>query len=140
MSNLKTIVSYRDIPIAELAKSKLESEGIYCFLANKNHIGMNWLYSLALGGVKVQVKEEDAELALKILNEDFSSELSEVENEFTLLCTNELCEQCGSSNLELINYSRKAGAWSLLLSFPFIFFKKRYKCKDCGHLMKIENT
>ena len=56
---LKTVASYRDLPLAELAKAKLESEGIYCFLANKNHIAMNWLYSFALGGVKVQVKKKE---------------------------------------------------------------------------------
>jgi hypothetical protein len=75
---LKTVASFRDLPLAELAKSKLESEGIPCFLANKNLIGINWLYSFALGGVKLQVRKDDAEIAEKILNEDFSSDHEEV--------------------------------------------------------------
>ena len=69
---LKTVAIYRDLPFAELAKSNLESEEIYCFLANKNHIDMNWLYSFALGGVKVQVRKEDFKLAQRILDEDHS--------------------------------------------------------------------
>ncbi|MCP3923770.1 MAG: DUF2007 domain-containing protein [Desulfobacterales bacterium] len=135
MDQFKTIARYRDLPLAELAKSKLDSEGIYCFLANKNHVGANWLVSFALGEVKVQVKTEDAEVALKILNKDQSSELIEIEETFPALTQNDLCIKCSSSNIVLLNTTRKAGAFSLLLGLPFIFFRKRYKCIDCGHIM-----
>lgn len=140
MDQFTTITSYRDLPLAELAKSKLESEWIYCFLAGKNHVGINWLYSFALGGVKVQVRTEDVEAALRILNEDQSSALSEIEENFSPLTQNDLCAKCGSSNIILHNASRKAGAFSLLIGFPFIFFRKRYECKDCGHVMKLKST
>ncbi len=140
MDQFTTIASYRDLPLAELAKSKLESEGIYCFLADKNHVGINWLYSFALGGVKVQVRTEDAEAALRHLNEDQSSALSEIEENFSPLTQDDLCIKCGSSNIILHNSSRKAGALSLLIGFPLIFFRKRYKCKDCGHVMKLKST
>jgi hypothetical protein len=136
MGLLKTIASYRDLPLAELAKSKLESEGIYCFLANKNHVGINWLSSFALGGVKVQVQIEDVQTALMILNKDQSSELTEMEKEFPPLVPNDFCVKCGASNIVLVNGARRAGALSLLLGFPFIFLRKRYKCKDCGHIIK----
>ena len=133
---LKTIASYRDIPLAELAKAKLESENIYCFLANKNHIGRNWLYSFALGGVKVQVRAEDAEGAIQILNEDNSDDLKDIESSLPSVEKQDMCENCGSTNISLINFSRKASAWSLLLGLPLLLFGKRYKCKDCGHRMK----
>ncbi len=136
MNQFKTIASYRDLPLAELAKAKLESEGIFCFLKNKNHVGLNWLYSFALGGVKVQVKCEDSETAIEILNSDQSGELSDIEDSFPALAKNEICTECGSSDLELINASRKAGAFSLLFGLPLIFFRKRYKCRDCGNKMK----
>jgi hypothetical protein len=133
---LKTVATFRDLPLAELAKSKLESEGVYCFLANKNHVAMNWLYSFALGGVKVQVKKDDFELAQKILGEDHSTLISEIENDFPPLEKNEFCNKCGSSDLEMIQFHRKAGAFSLLFGFPFVFFRKRYKCRDCGNKQK----
>ncbi len=136
MEQLKTIASYRDLPLAELAKAKLESEGIFCFLANKNHVGLNWLYSFALGGVKVQVKSEDSESAIEILNSDQSSDLSDIEDSFPALEKDDICIECGSSNLELINASRKAGAFSLLFGLPLIFFRKRYRCRDCGNKMR----
>lgn len=138
MEQFKTIASYRDLLLAELAKSKLESEGIYCFLENENLVGVNWLYSFAVGGVKVRVKAEDVEAALEILNKDQSSVLDEMEEDFPPPTQDEVCSKCGSSNLELLDASRKAGALSLLLAFPFIFFRKRYRCKDCGHIMKLK--
>lgn len=133
---LKTVASFRDLPLAELAKSKLESEGIPCFLANKNLIGINWLYSFALGGVRLQVRKDDAEIAEKILNEDFSSELDSLDDQFPQLQRDDLCSKCGSSNISVVNTTRKAGALSLLLGLPLILFRKRYKCSECGHIMK----
>jgi len=133
---LKTVASFRDLPLAELAKSKLESEGIPCFLADKNLIGINWLYSFALGGVRLQVRKDDAEIAEKILNEDFSSELDSLDDQFPKLQSDELCSKCGSSNISVVNTTRKAGALSLLLNLPLNLFRKRYKCTECGHIMK----
>lgn len=137
---LKTITSFRDLPLAELAKAKLESENIYCFLANKNHVGINWLYSFAIGGVKVQVRQEDAEEAIRILNADNSEALQDIESSFPSIEQKDLCHNCGSENISVINLSRKAAAWSLLLGLPLLLFGKRYKCKDCGHKMKKMNT
>ncbi len=137
-NRLRTIASFRDVPLAELARSKLESEGIPCFLKDKNLIAIDWAYSFALGGVKLQVREADAERAKAILNEDHSADLEEIEEEFPALKPGDLCEQCHSPNLKVVDASRKAGAWSLLLGFPFIFFRKRYQCVDCGHRMKMK--
>ncbi|MGJ3255801.1 MAG: DUF2007 domain-containing protein [Alcanivorax sp.] len=35
---------------AHIAKSRLESEGIPAFVADEHTVGMNWLYSNAMGG------------------------------------------------------------------------------------------
>lgn len=135
-AQLKTIASFRDLPLAELAKAKIESEGIPCFLANAYHVGVNWLYSFALGGVKLQVYSPDVEKAKQILNEDRSDDLASIEDEFPKPDVSDYCHKCSSRNLSLIRDSRKAGALSLLIGFPLVFFRKRYKCEDCGHIMK----
>lgn len=136
MPKFQTVISYFDLPLAELAKAKLESEGIPCFLLNKHHVGMNWMYSNALGGVKVQVHTENIEKAREILDTDESAILSEIDLEFPEDEKNDICRKCGSTNLSYINLSRKAGAVFLLLSLPLFFFGIRYKCKDCGYKMK----
>ena len=52
---------------AELARIKLEANGIRCFLAGKNFISMYWILSSAERGIKLQVRESDAEKASEIL-------------------------------------------------------------------------
>lgn len=54
---------------AHLLKSRLESEGIESFVADENIVGLNWFYSNAVGGVRLQVNEQDLEKAQAILNE-----------------------------------------------------------------------
>lgn len=140
MSRFITIVSYRDLPLAELARAKLESEGIYCHLLNQYHIGINWLYSQALGGVKVQVRSEDKEIAKQVLSEDESALLGNEGLEFPELKEHDLCIYCGSPNLELIKYSRLSAVLMMLTQLPLLFWGTRYKCKDCGKKMKTKNT
>jgi hypothetical protein len=60
---------YRDMPQAFVGKSMLENAGIECFLQDANVIRMDWLWSNAMGGIKLLVREEHAEEAEKILGE-----------------------------------------------------------------------
>ena len=59
---------------ANLAKSRLEAEGIDCVLTNEHIAGMNWYWPLAIGGVGLQVRESDAERAAEILEGEPSGE------------------------------------------------------------------
>ncbi|RKY23974.1 MAG: DUF2007 domain-containing protein, partial [Planctomycetota bacterium] len=61
---LITIARFNEPLQAEMAKIKLDVEGINCFLAGENFVGTYWLLANAEGGVKLQVKETDAEKAL----------------------------------------------------------------------------
>ncbi len=64
---LITIASF-DHPIeANLAKTRLEAEGIECVLTNEHIAGMNWVWAPTIGGVGLQVLEADARRALEIL-------------------------------------------------------------------------
>ncbi|MFA6024221.1 MAG: DUF2007 domain-containing protein [Candidatus Gracilibacteria bacterium] len=55
---------------ANICKNHLESEGIPCFLNNEGIIGTNPLLSNAFGGYQLQCKEEDAEKALTIVEQN----------------------------------------------------------------------
>lgn len=61
---------YRDLPNASLAKSVLDSAGIESFLADENMVRMDWFYSNLIGGIKLMVREEDADTAKKLLEMD----------------------------------------------------------------------
>jgi len=61
------IAEFDQVMKADLAKSRLEAEGIRAVLLDVQTILMNPLYSPALGGVKLAVADEDAARAREIL-------------------------------------------------------------------------
>jgi hypothetical protein len=64
-----------DIPAkAELARNALTVAGIQAVIADSEIVAMDWLISNAVGGVKVQVWEEDAERAAAVLAEQLGDE------------------------------------------------------------------
>ena len=89
-SRLTTIASFSFPHEAQLAKTSLDAAGIPAFIADENTINMQWLYSNALGGVKLQVPFQFAEKATEILSQDLSAQTEEEcgKNEIT-------CQKCG---------------------------------------------
>lgn len=71
---LVTICRYSFSFEAHVARALLESEGIPVFVADEHTINMQWLYSDALGGVRLQVPEAFVERALELLQELANSE------------------------------------------------------------------
>ena len=70
-----TIASFDFIIDAEIARGRLRAEGIEAELVDQHLVQTDWLYSLAVGGIKLQVAAEHAERAEAILNQDFSDQL-----------------------------------------------------------------
>jgi hypothetical protein len=68
---LVTIVTFDQAAQAELAKNELEEEGVRAIVTDATIVTMDWLLSNAVGGVKVQVWEEDAEKAVAVLRKKF---------------------------------------------------------------------
>jgi hypothetical protein len=132
---LVNISSYRDLQDAYLVRGKLESDGIRVFLRNEHTIGVQWLYSTALGGVKLDVPESQAKKALSLLEEYQSREIAEQTLD-SKIETNGTCPACKSTNIQYYDRSRKYSAISLIISFPLVLFGKRYKCLDCKHIWK----
>lgn len=66
---------YDNIPDAWIAKGRLEAEGIPCRLADQHLVQADWLYSIAVGGIKLQVAPAHAARAREILAADFSGDL-----------------------------------------------------------------
>jgi XTP/dITP diphosphohydrolase len=66
---LITIRRFRDLPAAHVALSKLESAGINCELADDEMVRMDWFYSNLIGGVRLQVPENEVEDAEQVLAE-----------------------------------------------------------------------
>lgn len=78
---LVTVAQYDQMPLAYIAKGRLEAEGIPCLIADENLVQADWFYSLAVGGIKVQVEEEFVSRARTVLGTDYSASLPDSEDE-----------------------------------------------------------
>ena len=68
MAGKMVTVATFDMPTeAHLAKGLLEANGLTAFLADELTVGVAWHLSNAIGGVKLQVAEDDVERAASIL-------------------------------------------------------------------------
>ncbi len=118
---------------AHLAKAKLASENIDSYLFDENVVGLNPLYSIALGGIKLKVKEKDYDRASEVIANTLSAAITD-ENGEILKCT--ICQ----SQEFYHNYNSMKGikgflsmVLSFLLSTYPIYYKSVNKCKICGH-------
>jgi len=128
---LVTIATFSTPFDANMAKSVLESAGIPVFVADEFTIGMNWLYSNALGGVKVQVPESvacEARGILALQSEQHSTDESSAID---------TCPQCGSKNTEDFQYKRGSFFTWLLLGIPLLLPSEKKRCRNCGHSWKL---
>lgn len=130
MSVFTEVQRFIELPLAELARSKLESEGVYCYLQNKYHIGVKWQLSNALGGVRLLVRSEDLARAKEILDKDENYLLNDIP--FPEPEVSDLCVKCGDENVEIVRLRRYSGALMMLTGLPLLFWGTYCKCKSCG--------
>jgi hypothetical protein len=66
---LVTVAVFDLAPLAHMAKERLIDAGIKAVVADDQMVAMDWLMSNAVGGIKVQVWDEDAERAVRVLED-----------------------------------------------------------------------
>jgi len=137
MAELVTLWRYRDLPEALVAKSKLDSDAVTCFLADFEIVRLNWFLSNAVGGVRLQVADEDAEHAWALLSEEITAG-------FTAEETGEayhqpVCPNCQSRDVAFDYFHRGLAAAVLwVISLPVWIPKRSWRCEDCGHEWKAD--
>lgn len=107
---LVTLATYRSAFPAEMGKVALAHEGITAFVADENIVTTDWMLGNAVGGVKLQVAEADAEAAVAILERHHQAtketEAAREQDETTNKCLScgaamdeeaETCAACGWS-------------------------------------------
>lgn len=133
---LITIKTFDNSIEAHLLKSKLESENIMCFLFDENIVGLNPLYNITVGGIKLKINRWDIEKATQIINE---TEKSAWINDLGDIIK---CPNCESEEIYSGFKTMKGakGVISAIISFLFmvfpIYFQTVYKCKKCGNEFK----
>lgn len=135
-NNLIEIASFSHPHEAHIAKASLEAAGIPAFISDEHTINMQWLYSSALGGVRLLVPKDFEAEAKVLISKDFSKNLpAEVETNKTS------CPHCGSNNIDAYTIGKKpAFLVFLFLGIPVFFYKHCIKCNDCGKVSKTYNT
>ena len=63
-----TVATFSKPEQAYLLRAQLESAGIFAFVKDDLTVQAYWLYSNAIGGVRVQIDESDLEAARAFLN------------------------------------------------------------------------
>lgn len=67
---MRTLAAFNHADQAHLLRMRLEGCGIAAHVRDEHMVTLDWLYSLAVGGVKVDVADEDYEAALAVLDEE----------------------------------------------------------------------
>ena len=129
---LVTIATYTAAADAYIAKGILESAGITCFIFDEN---MNFVYSNAVGGIKLKVPSSQRFWANEILKQNDEIVPEEVRKK------DYECPQCGSREVE---FKKSSIIVSLLTSLLFVLHiprvKKKLKCKMCGCNWEVDRT
>lgn len=120
-----TVSSFSKPEEANLLRCRLEAAGIPAFVRDEFTIQMYWLYSNALGGVRVEVPAEHAAAAHEIMSlppVDESPESATV------------CPRCGSNEVIQRKWPLRVAYLSLLIAFfPLLLTRKHLKCESCHH-------
>jgi hypothetical protein len=110
---------------AQITKSKLESENIRTMLADEKTIDSDPLLSLAIGGVKLLVHNDDLERAINIYNDIRLYRKDKNGNDI-------YCPNCNSTHILMAPPDQKN---ILFMLFPF-FEKSKHMCNDCKTIFK----
>ncbi|WP_299702575.1 DUF2007 domain-containing protein [uncultured Pontibacter sp.] len=134
---LITVATFSQPTEAHILKGRLEAEGIPCFLGDEHIIAAQPLYSVAVGGVKLQVTEGDVEEALEMLariqggtSEYILDDNIELASPTQVYHDVEICPICESKNIST------KGFFGGVLGITLPFVSRRYGCHDCGYTWK----
>ena len=128
---LITFKTFENPVDAHLLKSKLESEGIDCFLFDENIVSVMPLYNITVGGIKLKIDDSDLKKAKEIFSEIEHTPITSEENEVIK------CPNCGSEEIisGFKSFKGVKGILSLIVTFLFtifpIYFKTVHRCKKC---------
>jgi len=119
---------YRDITEALVARSVLDSAGIESYLADENTVRMHWLWSDAVGGIKLLARHEDMEAANKLLDEATleAFDLSGV-GEYQ----QPKCPKCGSMDVTLGESDQHMKVAGFIVGLPLSATSQGWVCHAC---------
>lgn len=115
---MKTVANFSIPSEAHVAVTRLHSAGIHAFIRDEATRQMNWLWSNAMGGLRVEVPDEEFEASLELLD------LAPTESGLVT------CPFCGSDDITFISLTAPS---ALAIMFHFVLPQKRPRviCNQC---------
>ena len=127
---LTTIATFSKAEEAHLFRIRLEAVGIEAFVFDEHLVQMDWYLSNAVGGVRVQIAEEDMAEAREFLAADVPQPCPEAEDV--------MCPKCGSHATAPDEWPRRAAFLALLfLHFPLLVSWRSWRCSACDEVFKL---
>jgi Putative prokaryotic signal transducing protein len=127
--NLVTLRRYRDLSEAIVARTLLESAGIYVFLRDENLVRLDWQMSNLIGGIRLQVEAKDEAGAAELLQQSIPAVIPfDPDDDFL----QPQCPKCGSTDITFEGADRGAALASLsVLAVPLPFGRETWLCNSC---------
>jgi len=151
-SRLVTVASYTQVFEADLARLKLEGEGISTVLANDNFAALLGSGVAGMGGAQIQVNEDDAARARAILD-DVEAMRRERARRREPAAGEATCPRCGGTDVArrpvspgaiawvlaivgafalAADWRYAAGAWAAAVVLLFVAGWEEFRCRSCG--------
>jgi ribosomal protein L37E len=97
----------------------------------------DWLYSNAIGGVKLWVRAEDEAHAREVLDDETAAEDGEgVRDPEPDSASAAPCPRCGSDAFSVSTDKRRAFLSWLVIGLPLFPTSRRLICRSCGHAFR----
>ncbi len=123
---LVTVKSFDNYFSANIILTRLQSEGIECYLKDENTVTIDPMLSNAIGGIKLVVKKEDEAGVIKLLRS--------YHIQYMLSAT---CPDCGSNSFNHIAKPGISNYLTAILTWIFSSYAVApdyvYQCGNCGY-------
>lgn len=134
--SLVTIGWYTNPLQAHIAQGRLQAEGLFSCVVHEHHIWVNWMYSNVLGGVKIQVLEDDIEHGEIILKQLWQGEFEPYLEPLFGQLEKPLCPICSHDEIThrvSLGNSTLVFIFLLLTSVAYPPPKNIRQCDTCSH-------
>jgi hypothetical protein len=136
---LVVVRAFSQVVEAQLAISALQAAGLDARLEDENIVAANWMYSNAVGGVKVLVPHGELSAARAILDlPAVVQERPDPSPPGTAESSDAgACPRCGSRSVVPVPSGRRAAALTwLVVGIPLMPVRRRMRCNACGQVFK----
>ncbi len=122
---METIRTFDNYFSANITLTKLHAAGVECYLKDEYTVTIDPILTNAIGGIKLIVKMEDAELVKKLLAEYDEAYLKSA-----------TCPRCGNNSFAYVSKPGVANVVTAIFTWIFSSYAVApdyvYQCGDCG--------